>query len=212
MTIVALRQINFLAPADNEDVIGNALCLRSMNHFTQFLGVGAIGLSYDSCNAAVAIAPHASYDVIGVNAPGPLNFSALYGSSRLFTGLDPTFNQHHLHIAPGRPFSSSFLEEHAEQTAIRTAENQGLAFWNHGGHHHIYIDLSPCFNCGPWLAGHPDNWFVHYYANLAVQKPVVLFKKQLRVRKFGRMNEPRKRVPIKGITKPSHTRRGIKTR
>ena len=198
MAIVAQRLINLFNPADDEDVIGNALCLRSMNHFTQFLGQPALGFSYDSCNAAVAIALNASYPTLAVNAPGPVAFSAVFGTSRLFTGLDPTFNAFHGNIAPTRPFSSSLLEEHAEQTAIRTAENQGLAFWNHNGHYHLYVDLDPCMWCAPWLVGHPDNWFVHHFGQLNNQTPVVKYKKTLRSRTFGRQMEKYKRGPAVG--------------
>jgi len=194
MTIIAMRQINLLAPADFEDVIGNTLCLRSMQHFVQYLGQPAIGLAYNSCNAAVAIAPHAQYDQVALL--GPL-FSIVYGSSRLYSGLDPDFNTFHGNVAPGRPFSSSALGEHAEQSAIRVAVNQGLAFWTHLGHHHIYIDLSPCANCGPWLHGRPENWFVHYFTPVGNQQPVVNIKRKYRRDEFGRQMEPRgKRIKL----------------
>ena len=195
MAIVGLRQVNLLAPADVEDQIGNALCLRSMQHFTQYLGQPAIGLGYNSCNASVAIAPHAQYDAVAYMG-GPL-FSVLYGSSRLYSGLDPDFNALHGNIAPGRPFSSSLLQEHAEQSAIRVAVSQGLPFWNHAGHHHLYVDLSPCVNCGPWLTARGENWFVHYYTPVAVQQPVMQLKRKYRRDEFGRQMEPplkRKRV------------------
>jgi hypothetical protein len=192
MAIIAQRLINFFAPADIEDHIGNALWLQSFGHFTQFLGLAGMGLSYNSCNAAVAIAPHAQYDQLAVPSPaGVLLFSALYGSSRLYTGLDPSFNNFHGHIAPANPFSNAHNEQHAEQTAIRTAENLGLPFWNHGGHFHIYIDLDPCPVCGPWLQAHPANWFVHHFGQLNNQAPVVLFKRKVRKNTFGRITEPK---------------------
>jgi hypothetical protein len=209
MTIVAQRLINLFAPADNEDLIGNALCLRSMGHFTQFLGQTALGISYNSCNAAVAIAAHASYDQVALNAPGPLLFSTLYGSSRLFTGLDPSFNAFHGNITPTHPFSSSILEQHAEQTAIRTAENYGLPFWNHGGHYHIYIDLDPCGLCGPWLQNHPDNWFVHHFGQLNNQKPLEQYKRKIRKNTFGRMMEP-KHGRYHPYARPAGKRRGVR--
>lgn len=186
MAIVGLRQINLLVPpADVEDQIGQALFFSSMNHFTQFLGQPALGFSYNSCNAAVAVAPTAAYD--HVNVAG--GFSVVYGSSRLYTGLDPDFNAVH-GAAPGRPFSNSFLGEHAEQTAITVARAQGLAFMGCGGHHHIYVDLVPCGNCNAWLTADPDNWFVHYFAQLNHQAPVVNYKKRSRRQTFGRQMEP----------------------
>ena len=188
MTIVASRQINLLVPADVEDRIGNALCLQSMRHFTQFLGQRAIGYAYNACQAAVAIAANANYDPLAVNG---LNFSASYGSSRLYRGLDPYFNQ--VQNPRCGPFSSSQREEHAEQTAIRTAINQGVAFWDHNGHHHIYIDLSPCSNCEPWLENRDEDWFVHYYTPVNNQQPVIQAKKRSRSEAFGRQMEP----PIK---------------
>ncbi|HKT28103.1 hypothetical protein [Dyella sp.] len=187
MAIVGLRQVNLFAPpADMEDQIGQALCHRSMAHFTQFLGQQALGFSYNSCNAAVAIAQNAAYDAVAVAG----GFSVVYGSSRLYTGLDPDFNGVHV-AAPGRPFSSSLLGEHAEQTAITVARAQGLAFLGHGGHYHIYVDLIPCGNCNAWLVADPDNWFVHYFAQLNNQAPVVNYKKRQRSHTFGRQMEPR---------------------
>lgn len=192
MAIVALQQVNVLAaPANVEDLIGQLLCLRSMNHFTQFLGQPALGISYNSCNAAVAIAPSAQYEQAALGMGG--NFSMVFGSSRLYTGLDNDFNAIHV-AAPVRPFSSSLLGEHAEQSAITVARSQGLAFFNHGGHNHIYVDLIPCGNCNAWLAADPDNWYVHYFAQLNNQNPVVNYKKRARSYQFGRQMEPRKKI------------------
>ena len=199
MPIFALRQIvNVLAPADNEDLIGFALYLAAQNHFVNFLGQTGLAFGYDACNAAVAINPHADYD--GLAAAGA-NFSALYGTSRLFAGLDPDFNQIHV-PAPGRPFSSSAHGEHAEQTAIRLVDGSGgvMTFLNHGGHFHLYVDLNPCPGCTNWLTNDPRQWFVHYRANLAVQAPLVREKKDFRKRRFGRIAERKHGIQKRRVT------------
>lgn len=189
MAIIALQQVNlFGALANIEEEIGRALCLRSMQHFTQFLGQPALGISYNSCNAAVAIVSNAQYG--HVNLAGGQQFSVIYGSSRLYSGLDPDFNQLHANVAPARPFSSSLLGEHAEQSAIRVAVDHGIGFWNHAGHNHIYIDLTPCGNCSAWLTSDPRNWYVHYFGQLNEQAPVVNYKKRERRKEFGRQMEP----------------------
>lgn len=190
MAIFALQPVA-LVPANDEEAIGRELFLSSFNHFSEFLGQPGIGLSYDSCNAAVAVNHIAvpGYGHVSLNA-GAILFSVLYGSSRLYTGLDPDYNILHAgNIAPGRPFSSSILEEHAEQTAIRMAETRHVPFWNHGGHFHIYIVLSPCFLCHAWLLAHPGNWYVHYLAHLQNKGIAFKEKRTFRVRKFGRAME-----------------------
>ncbi|HEX4329430.1 MAG TPA: hypothetical protein VH105_21765 [Burkholderiales bacterium] len=193
MAIIALQQVNlFAVPANVEAEIGRNLCMASFMHFTQYLGQVGIGLGYHACNAAVAVAANAQYDP--VNLANGQQFSALYGTSRLFQGLDPDFNLIHNNVAPGRPFSSSAQGEHAEQSAIRVATAQGLPFWNHGGHFHIYIDLTPCPNCTAWLTNDPGNWYVHYFANLGNQAPVVNEKKRKRAHEFGRQMEPAMKV------------------
>ena len=210
MAIFALRQIvNVLAPADNCDLIGFRLYLASFNHFTNFLGQVGLALGYNACNAAVAINAHAEYE--GLAAAG-LNFSVVYGTSRLYGGLDPDFNALHGNIAPTRPFSSSLLGEHAEQTAIRIVDNAapGMGFFNHGGHFHIYVDLNPCPLCTIWLNADPRNWFVHYRANLAVQAPLVKEKRDHRKTRFGKYMEAKMRP--KGIVKPRITRTGRRVR
>lgn len=187
MTIVAMQMVNLFAPATVEEQIGSALCTRSLMHAIQTLGQTGLGLSYNSCNAAVAIQIGGPYEHVNV---GVLNFSVLFGSSRLYQGLDPSFNAIHLNIAPTRPFSSSLLEEHAEQTAIRIAVASGQAFLAYNGNHHIYIDLTPCHNCHAWLTNRPENWYVHYLADLNNQGPLVNKKKTLRKTTFGRQMEP----------------------
>lgn len=193
MAIFQLQQVNpnlSLATATIEEKIGYALYRHSFNHFTQFLGQPGLGLSYNSCNAAVAINFNPNYDQ--VNTIPFCWFSVVYGSSRLFTGLDPDFNAIHP-PQPGRQFSSSLQGEHAEQSAIRVATAQGLAFWNHIGHNHIYIDLIPCGNCDTWLRNRPENWYVHFYG-----PPVVNAKKRDRSQSFGRITErPSKRAKTK---------------
>lgn len=186
MPIYELRKVDLENPLGSEDLIGNRLCNRSMNHAIQFLGQRAIGLAYNSCNAAVAIEPDNVYDTVAI---GGRTFSVVYGSSRLYAGLDPSFNVIHK-SAPKRTFSKSQFEEHAEQTAIRVADSQGLAFWRHHGHTHIYVDFEPCDHCEPWLEDQDENWFVHYYASLKRQKLVFDVKKRMRSEEFGRQMEP----------------------
>lgn len=189
MTIFALQQVKLINPATVEDQIGRALYLRSMHHFVQYLGHPGVGISYESCNAAVAVTPNAQYDQVSLNG-GAQMFSVVYGSSRLYTGLDPDFNRVH-QPAPGRPFSSSVLEEHAEQSAIRIALAQGLPFWMYNGRCHIYIDLTPCDNCHVWLDNRGENWYVHYRVSLDATPLVTKEKKRLRADEFGRQMEPR---------------------
>ena len=148
-----------------------------------------IGLGYDSCCAAVAVAANGASASYG--APDPLGFRMVYGSSRLYQGLDPDVPQG---PAPNSPFSSSLNAEHAEQTAILAAANAGMTFWNDGaGHCHIYVDFNPCPNCYPWLVGRPENWWVHYHTNLAApDREITKEKKRLRREEFGRITEPKR--------------------
>lgn len=194
MTIVALQMVNLFAPATIEEQIGSALCTRSFMHAIQTLGQVGLGLSYNSCAAAVAIQIGGPYEHLNV---GIHNFAIIFGSSRLYQGLDPSFNAIHAHIAPARPFSSSFLEEHAEQTAIRIAIAEGQPFFVYNGNHHIYVDLTPCPNCHNWLQNRPENWYVHYLANLNNQAPVVNKKRKMRANAFGRQMEPRPKKSVK---------------
>lgn len=188
MTIVAMSQVQ-QHPATVEQQIGRALFDRCMAHFTQVLGQRGLGLSYSSCNAAVAVNLHAQYDQSSLNH-GAQQFSAVYGSSRLFSGLDPDFNALHA-PSPTRPFSNSLAEEHAEQSSIRTAEYLHLPFWSYNNNYHIYIDLTPCPNCDPWLRNRAENWYVHYFAPLATQSIAVKEKKDARRDEFGRIMEGR---------------------
>ena len=189
MTIIQLQQVS-QQPTTVEESIGQALFSQCMAHFTQYLGHSGLGLSYSSCNAAVAVNLNTAYGLVSLT--GGHQFSVAYGSSRLYSGLDPAFNAMHAHIAPNSPFSSSQLEEHAEQCAIRRVENDAaLAFWTYGGNHHIYIDLSPCSSCHAWLTNHALNWYVHYRTPLSQQSAVVKEKKQARSNEFGRQMETR---------------------
>lgn len=187
MAIVALQRVRIANGGTIEEQIGRALCLRSMLHFVQVLGQPGLGMSYQSCNAAVAVVEHPQYDVVGL---GEHRFSLVYGSSRLYTGLDPAFNAIHP-VEPRRPFSRSVFGEHAEQSAIRVADAQALRFWNHGGHNHLYVDLIPCADCTAWLVAHPSSWYVHYYSELNNQAPVIAEKKRRRSDTFGRIMEQR---------------------
>lgn len=188
MPIAAIAQVT-AHPTTDSEMVGHALWQACLAHFSQYLGQVGLGLSYGSCSAAVAIAQHGQHESRSLVLPtaGAVTFSVLYGCSRLFQGLDPDFNQNHA-PAPGRPFSSSLMEEHAEQTAIRLAE--GLNAWTLNGHRHIYIDLTPCPNCSTWLQQRPESWYVHYRAPLGNNSVVSNEKKRERQEEFGRVMEP----------------------
>lgn len=182
MPLVQLTQI-VNPPVTLQQQIGYALYVRCSNHFVNYLGQIGLSLGYDSCCAAVAIQAHAQYDQT------PLGFSAVYGNSRLFKGLDPDVP---VGANPASPFSSSLLQEHAEQTAILTAVNQGLPFWTDGGNNcHVYVDFNPCGNCGPWLHNRAESWWVHYHTNLNGSRASLnTEKKTQRKELFGRITEP----------------------
>lgn len=193
MAIVAQQPV-VANPQTVEQAIGTALWNRCNAHFNQFLGQVGLGFGYDACNAAVAIQTHPRYDVCTALPLLHDNFSVLYGTSRLFQGLDPDFNAlHGGHVAPNRPFANAALGEHAEQSAIRTAENQHLNWFVHAGNTHIYIDYTPCPVCGPWLNARPENWYVHYRAALNHHAAVPTEKRKMRRETFGRMKEPRQK-------------------
>jgi hypothetical protein len=107
----------------------------------------------------------------------------------LYQGLDPD-------VGPGpnpsSPFSSSQRREHAEQTAILTAEGGGLTLWRFHGLCHVYIDLSPCGSCERWLTDErQEAWCVHYYSSLSdAARDVTRAKKRTRTEAFGRQMEP----------------------
>jgi deoxycytidylate deaminase len=164
--------------------VGFTLYTNCVNHFVNYLGQIGLSLGYDSCCAAVAINAHAQYDQTA------LGFSMVYGSSRLFKGLDPSVPAGPM--AAGRTFSSSLLQEHAEQTAILTAVGQGLPFWaDPFGVSHIYVDFNPCPGCFPWLNARAENWWVHYHTNLAAKRrEITKEKKDTRKVMFGRITEP----------------------
>jgi Cytidine and deoxycytidylate deaminase zinc-binding region len=193
MTIVAMKLVRpFKKDDDDEDRIGVKLWARSMHHWTRILGVNSIGVGYDSCNAAVAIDPRpGTYDTED-------KFSIIYGSSRLYSGIDPQYNAYaKITKASCSPFSSSILEQHAEQTAIRTAEASGVPFWNHDGHYHVYVDFNPCDNCEPWLEKHKAKWYVHHYTWMEVQELAIEFKREIRRDDFGSYKEPRPKKKLK---------------
>ena len=187
MPIFDIRQVNLKRANDDEEQLGRRLCMASMDHAVQVLGQTGLNLSYSSCNAAVAIDPHYGYQSLIYLG---LTFAPFFGSSRLFTGLDPDYNRVQ-NISPNRQFAKSQREEHAEQTAILGADLVGCTFWDHNGHHHIYIDLHPCDSCDDWLEDRPENWFVHYYADIEDQAEVIRKKKDLRRGQFGRIQERR---------------------
>jgi hypothetical protein len=153
-------------------------------HFAAFMGQSGIGISYGSCNAAVAVQnngmgfnhPYAperntinqmvnhNYNALA-NSNG---FAAVFGNSRLYTGLDPDYNLFNQNgsvtppAAYGR-FSNSGHQQHAEQTAILEVQHRMLQFYQYGGHCHIYIDLIPCNSCMRWLHARPESWYVYYH-------------------------------------------------
>lgn len=187
MTIVDIRQINLKQRNDDEDKIGAQLCLATLEHFGSVLGQTGIGLSYQSCNAGVAVDPKFGFP--GTHAFGGSPFAIVFGSSRLYQGLDPVFNN--VGTLGSSPFSKSQLEQHAEQTAFLSAQSENCTLWNHGGHAHLYVDFEPCPNCYPWLDDSNINIFVHYKEPLDNQSELVKMKKQLRREEYGRINERR---------------------
>jgi hypothetical protein len=187
MTIVDIRQVNLKRRNDDEEEIGAQLCLASLMHFGSVLGQTGIGLSYQSCNAALAVNPKFGFP--GTHAFGGSPFGIVFGSSRLYQGLDPVFNQ--VGNITNSPYSSSQREQHAEQSAILSAESEGCTLWDHGGHAHLYVDFEPCPNCYPWLDDAPINVFVHYKEPLDNQSELIKKKKELRREQFGRITEKR---------------------
>mgnify|MGYP001828269918 CR=1 FL=1 len=175
--------------SDSVSNIGLALKDACMNHFVQFLGQTGLGIGYGSCTAAVAIVEHPQYDTVNV---GEAKFSVIYGMSQMFKGLDPDFNRLHENIDTKRNFSDSKdNQEHAEQSAIRTAIHMGRQFFAHDGLCHLYVDYNPCEHCEPWLRARPERWIVHHLTTLDDQKPAQNAKKQLRKKHFGRITEPK---------------------
>jgi hypothetical protein len=185
MTIVDIRQLNLRHRNDDEDKIGAQLCLASLDHFGSVLGQTGIGLSYQSCNAALAVVPKFGFP--GTHAFGGTSFAIVYGSSRLYQGLDPVYNN--IGNITNSPFSRSQLEQHAEQSAFLAAQAENCTLWAHGGHAHLYVDFEPCPNCYPWLDDSTVNVFVHYKEPLDNQSELIKKKKELRRDTFGRITE-----------------------
>lgn len=142
MPVVAQQLVN-MNPQTAEEHIGYALYQSCMAHFNEFLGQIGIGYGYAGCNASVAITAHVEYGIIRDVPHLQDVFGVAYGSSRLFSGLDPDFNHLHNNVAPNRPFSNSNLGEHAEQSAIRTMVSRGIQLFQYNGNCHIYIDFNP---------------------------------------------------------------------
>src|SRR5215469_2080571 len=140
---------------DNEN-IGVCLGRYCTAHFAGVIGAGA-EINYASCNAAVAIEPHGAYDKL----PPTFDASVIYGNSRLFRELDPDFNALFFDPTHGL-FSNSSREEHAEQVAIKIANNKGRFFTDEHGECHLFVELSPCPNCANWLNERPETWNVYY--------------------------------------------------
>lgn len=189
MTIVSLTKLDQVS-GSTADRIGQALYEACMAHFVQFLGQTDIGIGYGSCAAAVAITHNPQYGTVRVD--GVPEFSVIFGLSQMFKGLDPDFNKlHGKNIDSQRKFSDSKdMQEHAEQSAIRTAVHMGRQFFELGGESFLYVDLDPCEHCGPWLQHHPGKWHVYYHSKLADKKrPIEDAKKKLRKAMFGRQTE-----------------------
>lgn len=183
------------SPGSVEEEIGLRLKEAALAHFSQYLGQRDLGFGYGSCTAAVAIVLHHDYDRKDAQH---LRFSILYGASQMYRGLDPDFNaMHGVNVAPTRFFSNSFREEHAEQSAIRTAAFLGRQFFAHNEINHIYVDFPPCPSCYAWLDNHAHHWWVHYSTPLNDQAPVVKEKKRKRAESFGRQLEPPMKRPRK---------------
>lgn len=165
MPIDAIRIVGSNYP---EQHIGLALANLSRNHVAHVDGIVGIGFGYDSCNAAVAVeaggAARSGYidnprQANGMGAVG-LDFVAIYGSSRLYRGLDHQANSA-LTLGTS-PFSDSGREQHAEQTAILLADHLAIPFWQDDEDRcHVYVDFTPCDKCEPWLEARMEDWFVH---------------------------------------------------
>lgn len=185
MPIINRQQVT-ATPQTEVDYLGRALYQSCMNHFLEFAGQPDLSYGYDSCNAAVAIQPNPNYDAVEQVPLVQQGFSVLYGTSRLFRGLDPDYNARFpAGIAPTRPFASAARDEHAEQTCINLASSLNLAFFSHNGACHIYIDFTPCPTCEGWLQGRHESWFVHYGAPLNARHPITAAKKRNRQDAFG---------------------------
>jgi hypothetical protein len=126
-----------------------------------------------SCNAAVAIEPHGSYDRLAPTFPA----SVVYGNSQVFKGLDPDFNASLYDTTHGQ-FSNSDRQEHAEQVAYRVAENK--RFFRDGNREcHLFVELSPCPKCVDWLNQRPETWKVWYLYDYGMtQKELAAAKRQ----------------------------------
>lgn len=185
MPIVSMHQVGTNYPTM---AVGAALAHLSWTHVAQLDGVTNVGFGSQNCNAAVAVQrddAYASGYQDNVFAAGTINppVVAVYGSSRLYGGLDPGFNATLFDPTQmNNPFSNSDEEQHAEQTAITFAEANGFSFWlDGGGNAHVYVDFTPCDKCEPWLRARAENWIVHY-GQLLAQKSVFLKQRKERSR------------------------------
>lgn len=181
--------------------IGSGLRTLAFNHFVQFDGLRKIGFGYDCCNAAVAIENNEKSIEQGVtDGTNTEPFVALYGSSRMFTGMDPEYNLGRFGTrSPTKEmigtahYASSKLLQHAEQTAIVGAEGRGLTFWtDQNGYAHIYVDFAPCRDCATWLdTERTESWIVHYVAELTKveQSEFKLERRAKRQQEFGTFSE-----------------------
>lgn len=182
MTIVAMLKVGQAGPMRQ---IGIALFTMARQHIVEFDGQTGLGFSFGCCNAAVAVrhdaAALAGYrdtpEDVGIGAVNGLDFAVIYGSSRLYRGLDHVANQH---IERGNsPFASSQHRQHAEQTAILVAEGLHIPFWVRGGCCHVYVDFTPCVRCHEWLSDIRDeDWIVHYNVNLQQKVEHTKLRKQ----------------------------------
>jgi len=145
-----------------------------------------LGVGNRSCNAAVAVAGDTQDpEPLSILFNGvSVSFSLRYGSSRLHQGYDPTYNvlrafqdrdlsrntnnslRRAANFVPNDgthrfAISSENFFEHAEQTAILTAERSGVPFFRMGLTHHLYIDFRPCGPCRAWLEARPELWYLH---------------------------------------------------
>ncbi|WP_310621747.1 hypothetical protein [Flexibacterium corallicola] len=204
---MTIRDIYEAGEGGNEFETSLGLRLESEcnNHFREFLGHLGIGLGYGSCSAVVALAPTSGYptisnlDYLAAGEGGAC--SLIYGCSRLYVGLDHSYNQtRHNTLQLGcikAPFAFSSKEQHAEQTAILIAEKQKRPFFQHEGCNYLYVDIPPCKGCGPWLQRRSETWVV-FYGDSSITKASTS-KKRKRKEEFGRINEPRskRRVTVK---------------
>lgn len=140
--------------------VGKVLCELCFRHFSSVWGA-QVGIGLASCNSAIAVSASSSPSWPKLEIPG-VSFGVVFGNSQIYKGYDPDYA-----TAKGvksNPFSSSKLEQHAEQVAITSASDVFcLTPWKDSkDRHHVFVEYSPCSQCSNWIEEHSGNWVVHY--------------------------------------------------